>query len=77
MSIAELFNNIKSHNQEFCETFSPLRLSQFHDVFTGFDIVKFDKAIETPDGKSTKDWVIEKYGENAAELILKLIRGWK
>ena len=40
---------------------------------TGFDIVKFDKDIVTPDGTSTSMWIQTKYGAEAVNLIRKLI----
>jgi hypothetical protein len=40
---------------------------------TGFDIVKFDKDIATPDGTSTSIWIQTKYGPEAVNLIRKLI----
>lgn len=42
-------------------------------LFTGFDIVAFDIIIKTPDGKSTKEFVQEKYGWRAIEIISQLI----
>jgi len=41
---------------------------------TGFNIIKFDEAIKTPDGTSTKDWIIKKYGKEAGDLIDWLIK---
>lgn len=40
---------------------------------TGFDIVKFDKNIGTPDGQSTEDYIIETYGQDACDFIRSLI----
>lgn len=48
-------------------------LSNYWNPITGFDIVKFDNDLNVPDGKSLKDFVIEKYGKDAARLIQQLI----
>jgi hypothetical protein len=53
---------------------------QLHDYMsylTGFDIVKFDRDIKTPDGTSTNMWIQTKYGPEAVNLIRKLIGGAK
>jgi hypothetical protein len=52
------------------------RLSDFMDKLTvGFDIVKFDEAIEVPEGISTKDHILAHYGQEGVDLILKLMKG--
>lgn len=38
-----------------------------------FDVIKFDKLIETPDGISTKDYVTTVYGKEACEFIESLL----
>lgn len=48
----------------------------FLDLFTGFDIVRFDeKFLQTPDGQSTADCLLERYGQEAHNLISNLIMG--
>ena len=49
----------------------PLR--PFLDIF-GFDIVKFDEHIKTPDGVSMSEWVKEKFGDEGVKLIEELIK---
>lgn len=59
--------------QEFLETFH-VSLSTFIDPrLLDFDIVKFDKWLQTPDGTSTKDYLDQKYGLRAMLLVEKLI----
>lgn len=42
-------------------------------IITGFDVVKFDEFIKTPDGTSTNDHITAVYGERALELVHSLI----
>ena len=49
-------------------------LSDYFDNITGFDIVKFDNEfIKAPDGQSTSDVVLERYGDEAMCLCLTLL----
>lgn len=48
-------------------------LESYMDLMFGFDIVKFDEFLGTPDGISTKDFIEKKYGKEAMELIESLI----
>lgn len=48
-------------------------LADFYDGIFGFDIVKFDEWLKVPDGTSTKSFVLTKYGQEAVELILRLL----
>lgn len=43
-------------------------------LIVGFDIIKFDKDVSTPDGISCKDHVVALYGERAGEIINQLCR---
>lgn len=52
----------------------------FRDMFLSlavgsfqFDIIAFDKFIKTPDGVSCKDYVKQKYGDQALKMIERLI----
>lgn len=58
----------------FQETFQ-LSLHRFMPtgllIIVGFDIVEFDKAIKTPDGVSTKDWVSKNYGGDPAVKLIE------
>jgi hypothetical protein len=53
------------------------RLHLYLDYLTGFDIMKFDHNMMTPDGTSTSMWIQTKYGPEAVNLIRKLIGGAK
>jgi len=68
----------KKYNQEHFLKFKKifgLNLKDFWDVYTGFDIIGFDEWIgdETENGKSCKDVVKERYGEDGVKLIRSLI----
>ena len=43
-----------------------------HPIF-GFDIIQFNNDIQVPDGQSCKDFVKEKYGDNAVQLLERLL----
>lgn len=58
---------------EFKQIFN-VKLFDYWDTLTGFDVIKFDAFIAPVDGQSCKDATIAKYGINAVELINKLIR---
>jgi len=42
-------------------------------LITGFDIIKFDEDIRTPDGISCSDHIAAAYGERAGEIVKNLI----
>jgi len=48
-------------------------LKDYMDSITGFDIIKFDEDIETPDGISTHDFILKTYGQEAVDLVHSLI----
>ena len=48
-------------------------LQAYMSPLFGFDIVKFDDYLKTPDGTSTNDFVTKNYGEEGCSLIKKLI----
>lgn len=58
---------------EFRLTFGVV-LHKFMSPITGFDIVRFDEFLRTPDGISTRDYINQKYGNKAVELIERLIK---
>jgi len=60
------------HRKEFENTFK-LKFDNYFSNLLGFDIVKFDEDIKTPDGISTKDFITKTYGEDAVKLIQALI----
>ena len=49
----------------------PLR-KYLHPIF-GFDVVKLDQDLGVPDGKSTEDIVLERFGKDAVALCMELI----
>lgn len=77
---------VASYNKQICKNkknefslYFNLNLNQFLagniiTLLTGFDIISFDKAIKTPDGISTKNWIKQQYGEKAQDLISWLIK---
>jgi hypothetical protein len=51
-----------------------LDITKFWDgPLLGFDIVSFDKAIETPDGVSCADHIRRQYGDEAFNLVDSLL----
>lgn len=55
-----------------CKDFETTFLLKFKDYWNpmlGFDICKFDEDIKTPDGTSTRDFIIQKYNKDACTLI--------
>lgn len=45
----------------------------FWDPFTGFEIMKFDAWLKTPDNLSTKEFVETKFGAAATGIVSALI----
>ncbi len=59
---------------QFQKEFS-VRLWTYWDMRTGFDIVRFDdEVIKPPDGASTREAILARYGEDAVKLIEELIK---
>jgi len=58
---------------EFKKIFG-MNLFNYWCVYTGFDVIKFDDAIQTPDGKSTSAFLKEKWGDEAEQFIRNLIQ---
>ncbi|MFA5377431.1 MAG: hypothetical protein WC455_16890 [Dehalococcoidia bacterium] len=65
--------NLEMKYAEDFREFFKRSLHTYMNYLTGFDIVKFDKDIATPDGTPTSMWVQTKYGPEAVNLIRKLI----
>jgi len=57
---------------EFYATFN-LRLTNYWDIITGFNITKFDNDIKCPDGISLKQHIENTFGLDAVALIMSLI----
>ena len=50
------------------------RLKLFwQDNIFGFDIIAFDKWLKVPDGVSTNDCILEKYGQKGVDIINALL----
>jgi hypothetical protein len=47
-------------------------VNQFWNI-AGFDIVKFDEFLLTPDGVSTEQFIRDNYGAGAVELVRGLL----
>jgi len=68
---AKLFSENKD---EFKRIFG-INLLDYFCPITGFDIVRFDdNFIKSPDGKSMRQVIQEKYGNEGVELIERLIK---
>lgn len=61
------------YGREFKKHFAR-SLHAFMDYITGFDVIAFDEFLKTPDGISTHDWIIKEYGQDACDLIEKLLK---
>lgn len=48
-------------------------LKHFYRFDSGFDVVEFDKFLGVPDGVSTREFLADRYGDEAVRLIEKLI----
>ena len=62
----------QTFSKPFKETFN-INMHPFFDYVMGFDVVAFDKYLEVPDGTSTKEFIAEKYGDDAVTLVENLI----
>ncbi len=59
---------------EFFKVFK-ISLSQFFNPIIGFDVIKFDVFIKTPDGVSTSQYVEKKYGYEGLTILKKILKG--
>jgi hypothetical protein len=50
-----------------------LNLHEFWSPITGFDLVKFDETIQTPDGMSCREHLAFRFGAGAVKLVEALI----
>ena len=60
-------------DQKKFQTYFNASITKFWHPLFGFDIIKFDGFLQTPDGISTKDFITKNQGEEAAEFIKYLI----
>ena len=63
-----LFQKYKKHEWESFKRIFGRNLSEFWTI-TGFDVVRFDDWLGTPDGVSTHDYLKTSYGEEALALV--------
>ena len=64
-------NAIVKHGQEFKRIFG-VPVNKFLDI-TGFDIIKFDEWLDTPNGVSSSEFIKKKFGDKAEQLIRNLL----
>ena len=68
----------KTYSDEFGQTFK-MKLKTYLDVcspvglIVGFDIIKFDEDVHTPEGVSCRNHIIATYGERAGEIVDNLL----
>ena len=71
-SLGSKFHRRRQYTEAFQKTFR-LKLKNYLDPLTGFDIVKFDEDIKTPEGRSCDEFISEKYGPDSSSIIKGLI----
>jgi len=64
---------LRENVTEFQRTFGKTLHKYMHPLF-GFDIIAFDDFLQTPDGTSTHDYLLQKYGQAALDLVERLIK---
>jgi len=75
--IVEMNHTIrKLYQDEFQKLFN-LDLHCFWNPFYGFDMLLFDRYLNTPDDVSISEYVTSVYGEEAHELVLRMINTGK
>jgi hypothetical protein len=77
IQMIEIFQKNKAkadkYHRPFIQIFG-VKLMAYFDFLTGFDIVRFDELfLKSPDGKSVKDVVLEKYGKEGLKIIEDLL----
>jgi hypothetical protein len=66
---------VGKYSEQFKRTFG-VPLQKFCHPLFGFDVIAFDdKIVQPPDGTSTKEAVLERWGQDAVDMILALIDG--
>lgn len=65
-------NMVLKYGYEFKRTFG-VSLNAYMSLTTGFDIVRFDGFLKVPANVSMRDFVTEKFGEKACDMIRMLI----
>ncbi len=68
--LADRNQKAHKHNELFNLAFwHELRFSHYWNAITGFDVVKLDDNLKVPNGTSTAEFIEEKYGKKAVELV--------
>ena len=57
---------------EFFRVFH-FQLSRYTDLIIGFDVIKLDEDLHTPEGMSTADIIQERYGKEGFKLVKELM----
>jgi hypothetical protein len=71
-----MLSQFPNHEQirKFNDTFHRTLIPDFFNRLTGFDIIKFDdEVLQSPDGKSCADVLLENYSQEAHDLIVSLL----
>lgn len=63
---------LRLYGQKFQQMFGQPLVSFLDSA--GFDVIKFDKWLKTPDYVSTKDQLCKLYGEKAVEMVQDLMK---
>ena len=63
----------QKYRAEFERTFNR-DLFRYACRLTGFQICTFDEDLGVPDGTSTKDFILQKFGKDAVALVENLIK---
>jgi hypothetical protein len=75
-TLADMVKNNKLLLHKYCSEFYEyfkMPLKDFIEPFFGFDIIKFNERINTPDNVSTQEYITNKYGTKATKLIENLL----
>lgn len=59
---------LRNNRDKFRQVFGVTLQSYMHPLL-GFDIVAFDRFLKVPDGTSTANFITEKYGKDACEMV--------
>ena len=65
-------NLIRHRLQDEFEAIFGVKIADYWHVYTNFDCIKFSRHLQTPTDQSLKDFVTEKYGERAYEVVHQL-----
>lgn len=63
---------LSTNRDNFQRTFG-VPLHRFMHLLFGFDVIAFDAWLGVPDGVSTQDTIIERYGSEACDMVYGLL----